>query len=190
MKVSFEYVRPSEKPKVLTGQSHMSTAGLAWIFNRYFDVTVPMTQFDLIMMSRAPRTITSWGNIVSPFRLDTWLSVLIVLIVIAISLLVSHRVYVLLKIPVKDEPSPINFFLFTLCKVTEPEPLPWFRSGTAGHLFVFIWTVFACIMVLFYLSNLRAYLMTLQHEEPIESLQDVVDNNRRVWMQNSLVSFT
>ncbi len=67
--------------------------------------------------------------------------------------------------------------------MTEPEPLPWFTSrGTGGHLLVFLWTLLAWLLVMFYQSNLRAHLILLEYEEPIDTLEDVLLRAKKIWI--------
>lgn len=176
--------------KVLSGQEEINSGASIYLINLFFDMSIPVLHTDVLFMSRASRTVTAWGNISSPFDNITWIVIVILLIVFSLLFLLSHRIYAGLGCKVKHEHSRFNFFMFTFCKVTEPEPLPWFKTGHGGKLLVFTWTIMACLLIIFYQSTLRAHLMTLQYEKPISSLQDVVDNNRRVWIARGFLPLT
>ena len=176
--------------KVLSGEEDLSPAASIEFVNFFFDVTRPIFQSDFVLISRTPQVVTTWGNIKSPFRDSTWALVFALLLLLSLLFLSSHKVYVSLGRRVKPERGVSNFFLFTFCKFTEPEPLPWFKTGYGGRLLVFVWTVMSWSLLLFYQSNLRAHLMTLQYEKPILTLQDAVDNGKKVWIANDFITFT
>ncbi len=172
---------------MLSGQEEINSGANIYLINLFFDMSTPVLHSNVVLLSRTPRTVTAWGNISSPFDNITWMLIFALLTAFSFLFLASHRLYVHLGCPVKQEPSAFNFFMFTFCKVTEQEPLPWFKAGHGGKLLVASWTLMACVLILFYNSNLRAHLMTLQYEKPISSLQDVVDNNKRVWIAYSFI---
>ncbi len=167
----------------------MSNAGMSQGMSFFFEMSVTMASLDMVLVSRAPRPIMVWGNILSPFRRETWILVVATLLLFSILLSAFHRIYRGLALPVRPEPSSANFFLFTFCKATEPEPLPWFlRRGHGGQALVFYWTLMALALVLFYQSNLRAELMTVKYERPIDTLDDAVSNGKRVWIPKGAVT--
>ncbi len=167
----------------------ISNGGHVYIFQMHFDVGYPLFHTRFIYLSRAPRPVLRLGNIYAPFPLNIWMIIFGFLFVLSILFLCVYKVYEKIDQPfIVHEPSPFNFVLFTFCKFTEPDPLPWFRSGVAGTFSMLLWSILAVFSVMFYLSNLRAVMVTIEYEKPIDTLQDVVDNNERVWINDAVVS--
>ncbi len=55
----------------------------------------------------------------------------------------------------------------------------------AGSLAVTLWSVFALLLLMFYQSNLRAHLVTVDYEKPMATMQDVLDRGQKIWSINS-----
>ncbi len=140
-----------------------------------------------IFMTRVPQRVLSLGNILRPFDTITWILTLALMLTLCVILLCTHRMYQALRPGlVKPEPFKFNFFLYGMCKFTEPDPLPWFKGGVSGKWSVFVWSIFALLMIMFYQSNLRAYMITVDYEAPMETLEDVATQGRTVWMPDGL----
>ena len=80
------------------------------------------------------------------------------------------------RVPVAD------FIIHPVAKITEPDPMPWFQGWSTGQFLVFTWSVLALFLTMFYTSNLRAHLVTIHYERPLESFQDIVDNGKKVYI--------
>ena len=148
----------------------------------------PLSSLEIKFVSSSPKQEQSFGNVSKPFTVFTWLTLLVTILSISIGLYASYSMYSSLHLEfVKHESSLLNFILFPFCKVTEPEPLPWFViKGTSGHFQVFLWTVLAWLMVMFYQCNLRANLISKEYEKPIKSLQDVLERSSKIWITETL----
>ncbi len=150
----------------------------------------PLTHWEIKFLSKAPKMAISFGNLTKPFSANAWLLLSMTIAIISVSLFISHRLYSNINLDyVKPEQHWLNFFLFSFCKVTEPEPLPWFvKKGTGGHFLVFNWTILSWVAVMFYLSNLRAHLISVDYEKPIDSLQDVLERSSKIWISETILS--
>ena len=139
-----------------------------------------------VFASKAPEAITTFGNLTQPFDMSIWLCTFLAVAVIASCIAVAHKLYSNINRKlVKAESQPTNFFLFTFCKITEPEPLPWFFKGLfGGPTLVFLWSLLAWLLIMFYQSNLRAHMIASEYEKPMDTLQDVLDRSTRVWIAN------
>ncbi len=171
-----------------TGNIEMAGGGIGPVSLRMFDTGFPLVQMRILGVSRAPKAKLPFGNIMKPFPLSTWLAMLVSLLALSTVLVGSYETYekVSKKLIIKEDAYE-NFFLFTFCKIAEPEPLPWFKGGIAGKLTVFLWTLLSLFCILFYLSNLRAVMVTTEYEKSIDTLQDILDNGRRVWIDNGFI---
>ena len=122
-----------------------------------------------------------------PFPGKIWVLLAITLAVFSVLFATFHKAYSHLDVGmVTPEPLRANFFIYTFCKITEPEPLPWFHGkAVGGKIGVSSWTLFTLLMLMFYQSNLRAHMITVTYGKPIDTLQDVLGHGRRVWTVNS-----
>ncbi len=135
----------------------------------------------------APKEINlTLGNIVKPFNALIWAAVTCSLFLLCTFFLAAHRVYQRLEgISLRPEASKLNFYIYGFCKITEPEPLPWFSKAMAGTMSVTLWTIFGLFITMFYQSNLRAFMVTKEYEKPMVSLQDVLDRGENIWMSRT-----
>ncbi len=125
--------------------------------------------------------LVPFSNITLPFPWTIWLYILLVLTLFSVIFLLFHKSYYALGLT-NPEPSVSNFLIYTFCKITEPEPLPWFERSVGGKLGVFSWSVFCSFIIMFYQSNLRANMITVTYSKPIETLSDIVDHGKTVWL--------
>ncbi len=150
-------------------------------------MTHPFLHTGLKYIAVAPREINlTVGNIVKPFNALTWAAVTCSLFLLCSFFLAAHSVYQRLEgISLRPEESKLNFYLYGFCKITEPEPLPWFSKAAAGTMSVTLWTMLGLFVSMFYQSNLRAFMVTKEYEKPMVSLQDVLDRGENIWVFKS-----
>ena len=151
------------------------------------DFSVPLVRSGIRYMANAPREVQlTLGNIFRPFSWLIWLAILGTTLLLCLYFHVAHALYQGLEgTSVLPEASAVNFYLYGLCKITEPEPLPWFRRASGGTMSVTLWSIFALAVTMFYQSNLRAFMVTKQYEKPMVTLQDVLDRGENIWMIKS-----
>ncbi len=82
----------------------------------------------------------------------------------------------------RHEPSVYLFFLYPMFKITEPDPLPWFKKWSAGKVLSTTWIFMSMVTVILYNCNLRSCLITIQYEEPPQTITDVVLNGQSVYI--------
>ncbi len=174
----------------MNGSVALSHGGHFPIFSPMFDLGSSFWMVRIMFITRNPQPIVSYGQITAPFPLNVW--ALSVGLVIAIAALL-HLSYYLYQKPhihhlelAKVEYHPINFYLYSLTKMTEPDPLPWFEKWTSGKVFAFWWSVFCMFMVMFYTSNLRAHLITLEYEEAPDTLDHIIKRGAVPYMYGTL----
>ncbi len=150
-----------------------------------YDLTPIFIQGGMAFMTKSPSEVLSFGNVTRPFSTTIWMAIVLTLFIICSYIHVAYSVYSNFDpTNVLPEDSKINFFLFGFCKFTEPEPLPWFKQASGGKLSVTLWTIFALFMLMFYQSNLRAYMVTVDYEKPLNTMQDVLDSGKKIWLPN------
>lgn len=135
--------------------------------------------------------VKSYNNILLPFSFELWLVIIATAVVFSMIFYIIHLIYETnfsTEMLHRAEGSKINFLLFTMSKLTEPDPLPWFtRKWSTGKIVTLLWTVWALIMVLCYNSNLRANLTSPQYEKSLDTIQDVKNNDGINWFPKNYV---
>ncbi len=137
---------------------------------------------------RAPRKVVSYGNVARPFSVLVWLIIFFTVFVLATLQFASYKVYTSKGIIeydiMKKVSSQVDLFLYPFVKITEPDPMPWFIKWSTGKFVVFLWTLTAMLLVMFYTSNLRAYMIMIDYEPEPRTLKDIVDREERVYIYN------
>ena len=162
--------------------------------NLFFDLTDQLGFVETLFVSRSPIPLVSFNNVTKPFAWTVWIAIAVSLLACSAYFLASHKIYSRLQSLtgiklVQEEVSSLNFFLFTFFKITEPDPLSWFKEWTGGKAVVFMWSFLALFLSMAYTSNLRAHMMTVRREHPLDTLQDIVDYAHRPWIFNGLLAF-
>ncbi len=143
-------------------------------------------QYRSIFASRVAHPVKSYGNIALPFSLEIWLLIAATGAIFSFLFFALHTIYksALTEQGLhRDEESKINFLLYTISKVTEPDPLPWFtEKWSTGKFMTALWAIWALLMVNFYTSNLRAHMTSPKYEKNLDTVQDVANNKGRAWI--------
>ncbi len=50
-----------------------------------------------------------------------------------------------------------------------------------------MWQFFSLLLIMFYVSNLRAHLLRPSRESPIDTLEDIISNNKRVFIYEAAI---
>ncbi len=161
------------------------------MFTPHFDLGVQVHQTLARYFTRTPRPTSRFGNIVRPFPIDVWTLFALSLFLIATILLMCNSVYNLpylweYSLGKKGVP-PLNFYLFTYTKLSEPELAPWFKRWSTGRFVTLLWSVQALFMILFYTSNLRAHMVKADYEDPPRSLEEIAATGNKVYITSTAI---
>ncbi len=172
----------------MKGKADIATGGFNQILINFFDFGHPFWYTHARFVTRTPREVTAYGNITRPFPPLIWACTAATLLILAAMLFVIYKIYFSkdfkkYKLAIKES-STFNFFLYAFAKFTEPDPLPWFNKWSTGKFVVFLWSLLSWFLIMFYTSNLRAYLVMINYEEAAETLMDIVNRNQRVYIHN------
>ncbi len=63
--------------------------------------------------------------------------------------------------------------------------MPWFPKWSSGRFSIFLWSYLSSFLIMFYTSNLRAHLATVDYEKPLDTLESVAENGKRVFIYNA-----
>ncbi len=164
----------------------MASAIVAQWFFTNFDFTPIHYVIRTTFGSRVARPVQNYDNILLPFSFELWLAILATSVTFAVLFYGTHLIYES-NFPVqrlqKVEKLKINFLLFTMSKITEPDPIPWFTAKwSTGRFLTMLWMIWSLIMVMCYNCNLRAHMTSPRYEKNLDTIQDVADNNRVTWL--------
>ncbi len=137
------------------------------------------------------RPLDRYDNILLPFSTNMWLAVLVTACLFAMSLYATHFAYNMEPLHTegfhRKERSKFNFVLYTFSRLTEPDPLPWFtHKWSAGKFLAILWAIFGLFLVLCYNSNFRAHLTARTFEKSLDTIEDVVDNDKVSWFPRDI----
>ncbi len=172
----------------MTGKADVTMGGIALFLNDNFDFGSPMIFVEMHYMSRSPVPVTSYGNITKPFSMGVWMLSILCIGALSAMFYVAYKAYRSEGLAgwrlARNEESRANFLIYPFAKITEPDPLPWFLTWSTGTYLVFLWSLLSLFLNMFYTSNLRANMMTLDYERPIDTLEDIVANGQRVYIHD------
>ncbi len=157
-----------------------------FVTNFRFDLIVQLNTINYLYVSRLPQEVVSYGNITYPFKWLVWVAALVSFLLFATFFHLAHNVYVSKDVVqfklVLFESSPFNFYLYTFSKLTEPDPIRWFPKWSAGRMAILFLSVISAFLVMFYNSNLRAHMMIIEYEKPLQTLEDIAENGKAVYI--------
>ncbi len=161
-------------------------------FHRHFELLLPFIEAPFAFISRKPSVLERVDNIFRPFSIDIWIVVIATMLCFSVVFYVVHYLYSQKLWKQKfhrNEDSSINFILYSFCKITEPDPVPWFtEKWSAGKLLSFQWSLFCLLIVAIYTCNLRAHFAAVDYEKPIDTAEDVIENGKRPWLISELIA--
>ncbi len=157
------------------------------------EVMFPHIEQSFHFISRMPRVLENFHGFLLPFSLLIWITIIISLLCLSIMFYITHSIYTFPEFIYaglhKKESSPFNFFLFSFCKLTEPEPVPWFTTKwSTGKFLAFLWSLYCLLITSFYNCNLRAHLSAVDYEKPIDNAHDVVQHGKKPWLVKELAA--
>ncbi len=143
------------------------------------------------IVSRSPREIASYTKTLNPFSPIVWGTVAGTLLCLHLMIYIAHSVYATKEIAhmklQKGDRSLVSFGISVYFKVTEPEAIDMFTNKwSTGRLLSFIWAVLCFFVIAFYNSNLRAHLAAITYELPTETIQEIIVNQRKVWIMKEM----
>ncbi len=153
----------------------MATGAVTDLYFDKFDFLPSHNSYRMTFASRIAQLVESHENILLPFSKEFWLAIFVTQIVFSMSFYVTHSMYETSryfrrKRFHREEKFKINFLLYTMSKVTEPDPLPWFtQKWSTGKLLAFLWTFWGLIIVSCYNSItpdhtiINSFVITVHH---------------------------
>ncbi len=168
----------------------MSTGSLT-LLHHFFEKTHAIYFSSMNYAYWRPKEIVPLGDISSPFSWTLWTYIAALLSAFALLFVLLLSVYATLDPDLVPSKPPVStVVLFAFSKITEPDPLPWLARTSGGRACVFCWTLFCLVMILAYQSNLRAHMTTVRYGKPLNTLEDIVEHGKRVWIVTSILTQT
>ncbi len=169
----------------MTGDAEITQAALVDFYHQVFDLVAPYFSVNIIYITRAPLPVTSLENITRQFSATVWIMSLVSISALSLMLYVTYVVYngghMKAFELARVEKLRTNFLIFPFAKITEPDPLPWFKKWSTGKLLVLLWSLLSLLLTQFYTSNFRASLVVVTHEDPPTRLEDVLKRGETVY---------
>ncbi len=157
------------------------------------EVMFPHSEGNYYYISRMPKILEDSYGFLLPFTTLIWIIIIVSLLCLSIMFYITYSIYSIPELLYaglyKSEKSAFNFFLYTICKLTEPDPLPWFTSKwSTGKYLTFIWSMYCLLLTFFYNCNLRAHLSAVDYEKPLDNSYDVIQHGKRPWIMIEMLS--
>ncbi len=155
------------------------------------DILMPHMYRMYYLVSRSPREIASYTSTLKPFSPIAWAGLAGTLWCLHLMIYIAHSVYATKEIAhaklQRGERSLVSFGISVYFKVTEPEAIDMFTNKwSTGKLLSFLWAVLCFFIIAFYNSNLRAHIAAITYEIPTETIQDIIVNERKVWIMKEM----
>ena len=184
--------------KVYYGEAHLGSAAslVHTSFYSYVDYIVTYSYY-MHYKTGKPRNLPPYLNLFKPFSATAWIVILLTLIVVSLTFMVlSH----FLNSRNKDDMIRYSFVIimsqfcqgeFIQCyacqllqcfvTVIPTKKTFQYETRTGMKLFLITWYIYTFFIHASYDCNLRAYLMHVDSEKPIDTAKDIVDQSRKVY---------
>ncbi len=170
----------------MTGEADVTDGAIADLIFNLFDLSPPSWHIREKLITRKSKPLPPFINVLRPFSPRIWLIILATLQIISLLLAVINKIYMKPCFQEAElsryEPSAYLFFLYPMFKIAEPEPLPWFKKWSAGKVLSTTWIFMSMVTVILYNCNLRSSLITIEYEEPPQTVTDVVLTGQSVYI--------
>ncbi len=166
--------------------------GIADLFLNLFDLGFPLVHVQEKYITRKPVPLKPFSNILKPFSTQVWILVLLTMTAFSLLSLMFNKIYKGVE-PfyyldlTKRETSNYLFFLFSFTKISEPDPLPWFKTWSAGRFMTLVYYIMCALLIISYTCNLRTYMTTIQYEIPPAGRPDLIESQKTVYIPNENV---
>ena len=125
-----------------------------------------------------PKNLPPFLNLVKPFSTTAWIFIMVTLITATTAFMFLSR-YVLDKNDVVK--NGLTIFMSQFCQVIPNKKLYQDETRLAMKVFLITWYVYTFFIHASYDCNLRAYLMHVDEEKPIDTAKDIVEQGRKVY---------
>ncbi len=126
-----------------------------------------------------------------PFTMTVWVLSILSIFCLATLLYASYKLYntkdLIPYALIKKISSEFDLFLYPFVKLTEPDPIPWFKKWSTGKFVLLVWSLASLLLVMFYTSNLLSYLVMVHYEPEPRTMGHIVERNERVYIYNLAV---
>ena len=154
------------------------------------DYSIPTYLVEYSHFALKPKVLDPFENIVMPFQNSVWMITAATVVLMGSCLLIIYRVYDtlseddLLPFPLLTIKNPADFILLPLSMLVQQDRLKWFKFAyktSAGSMTVLLWSLGGLVLMLSYVSNLRASLIAIAYEKPVDTVQDILDRDEDLW---------
>ena len=138
-----------------------------------------------------PLPLPPYRNVIIPFTLNVWIGVALSLIAITIAMIVIHHINFYIPAPPAAEStkhqglnkrrkpaSLLYYWLLMFAALTGESIIHWtdkWRSSSSSRILTLIWFLACLLLVQSYSCNLRAILIKIEYEKPLDTFQQLAD---------------
>lgn len=177
------------RPQVSRKTSWLGIGHVSMTYHRHLaaDFTVPTYLVEYGHFSNKPQVLDPFENVVAPFDSLVWATVAATVGLVGLAFLALHAGYA--RIPalawrLNRPNSKVDFFLLPLGMLVYQDRVRWFRDlkrHSAGSILVLVWSLGGFVLALSYMSNLRASLIAVEYEAPIDTNAQILANDADLW---------
>ncbi len=169
--------------------------GLSDIMFKMFLPSVPSLLFEEHYITRRPLPLPPYLSTLRPFSLQVWIATFATLSLFSIVFLLTYKVYSNKNVAyanlTKKEGDLCRFVYLPIFGLTEPEVLPWFKDAwSSGKLATLLWQVFMLFTIMFYVSTLRAGMTVITYESEPNSMLDILNREKTVYIAREFFKHT
>lgn len=172
------------------GVSSLGIGHVSITLDRYqiIDYTEPTYFVEYANLSPKPKVLNKYANVVAPFSPLVWLCLVGCIAAIGLTMLIHLMGYS--KIPffktlIQKPESAIDYLIIPMSMLVTQDRMSWFHQldrSSSGAFLVLLWSMCALTLNLAYLSNLRASLIAVAYEKPIDTDQQIVEKGEPVYL--------
>ncbi|TRY72119.1 hypothetical protein TCAL_00277 [Tigriopus californicus] len=174
---------------VQQGASSLGIGHVSITSDRYqiIDYTEPTYFVEYAQLSPKPKVLNKYANIVAPFSPLVWLCLVGCVAAMGLTMFIHLKGYD--QMPffatlIRKPQSAIDYMIIPMSMLVTQERMNWFHQldrSSSGALLVLVWSMCALTLNLAYLSNLRASLIAVAYEKPIDTDQQIVEKGDPVY---------
>eukprot|EP00095_Tigriopus_kingsejongensis_P009801 maker-scaffold236_size242448-snap-gene-1.19 protein:Tk09801 transcript:maker-scaffold236_size242448-snap-gene-1.19-mRNA-1 annotation:"PREDICTED: uncharacterized protein LOC101452950" len=172
-------------PSVANGSCQIGSGHLVMISETHFlvDYVYYSYPLDIKIVAPKPKRLKPYWNVMRPFTPIIWMTFvgvflgMLVVYPLSIALLSGFR-----GSQPNARASWTSTLLWLLAVPLSQSHLTNFPKGVSVAILTLFWVVYCMAMSQFYASNLRANLISIDFERPLETVQDLLDRNKILYL--------
>ncbi|TRY80814.1 hypothetical protein TCAL_09276 [Tigriopus californicus] len=131
---------------------------------------------DMFICAKQPEALPSYWNLLRPFPVLVWIFSLVSIALVWATLVWGSWLYN----PNLNLSGVVFQWLFATLFL---QSFPWrFNVFKATKVLIPLWLIFILFLDFFYESNLRAHLIAIEYDKPVDTVQDLLDRGMALYL--------